>query len=129
MNSLNMTVTEGRLTGDPVVKTTEKGTLLCTFSIAHNRYYRKGEDTEKETSFFDVEAWERTAELCRDLAVKGKLVRVSGRLKQDRWEDADGKHRARVLIVADRVEFQSQGRQDEDDSDEDDGTGGQGEGE
>jgi single-strand DNA-binding protein len=116
MNSVNVTVLEGRLTADPVVKTMEKGTLLCTFSLAYNRYYRKDGDTEaeKEVSFFDVETWGRTAELCRDLAVKGTLVRVTGRLRQNRWDDGEGGHHAKVIIVADRVEFAkgNQGREE-----------------
>jgi single-strand DNA-binding protein len=114
MNSLNISLVEGRLTRDPLTKTTEKGSLLCTFSIAYNRYYRKGEETEKEVSFFDIEAWGKTAELCRDIAVKGMAVRVTGRLKQDRWDDADGSPHSRVGIIADRVEFRSQAQQDQD---------------
>jgi single-strand DNA-binding protein len=32
-------------------------------------------------------------------------VRVVGRLKQDRWEDPEGKTRSKVHIVAEHVEF------------------------
>jgi single-strand DNA-binding protein len=35
-------------------------------------------------------------------------VRVVGRLKQDRWTDADGKPRSRIEIVAEHVEFKPQ---------------------
>jgi single-strand DNA-binding protein len=106
MNVLNLVLMEGRLTADPLVKTTEKGSVLCTFSLANNRYYKKGENTEKEVSFFDVEAWGKTAELCRDLSSKGMAVRVTGRLTQNRWDDAEGKTHSRIIIIADRVEFQ-----------------------
>jgi single-strand DNA-binding protein len=106
MNSLNLLSLEGRLTADPLVKATEKGTLLCSFSIAHNRFFKIGDETKQEVSFFDVEAWDKTAELCRDLALKGTLVRITGRLRQNRWEDAEGNPHARIVITADRIEFQ-----------------------
>jgi single-strand DNA-binding protein len=107
-----MVLLEGHLTADPQVKTTEKGTPLCTFCVAHNRYYKKDEETEKETYFIDVEAWDKTAELCRDLALKGTAVRVTGRLKQNRWDDAEGNPRSRILITADRVEFRGRSQQE-----------------
>jgi len=39
---------------------------------------------------------------------KGRGVRVVGRLKQDRWTDADGKPHSRIFIVAEHVEFRPQ---------------------
>ena len=36
---------------------------------------------------------------------KGRGVRIVGRLKQDRWEDTEGKVQYRVKIVAEKVEF------------------------
>ena len=33
-------------------------------------------------------------------------MRVVGRIKQERWEDADGNGRSKVVIVAEHVEFQ-----------------------
>jgi single-stranded DNA-binding protein len=41
-------------------------------------------------SFFDVSCWTRLAEVCGESLLKGRGVRVVGRLKQDRWTDADG---------------------------------------
>jgi single-strand DNA-binding protein len=40
-------------------------------------------------------------------------VRVVGRLKQDRWEDQEGKTRAKVHIVAEHVEFKPKFKADE----------------
>ena len=105
MNNLNQILIEGNLTRDPEFKTTPKGTPLCTFSIASNRYLPKGNgEFEQDTSFFDVTAWAQLAESCRDQLKKGRGVRVIGRLKQDRW-DQDGQTRSRVSIVAEHVVF------------------------
>ena len=105
MNSLNSILVEGNLTRDPVLATTPKGTAVCNFSVASNRYYRSDEELQKEVSFFDVEVWSRLAERCGDELQKGRGVRVVGRLKQDRWQDKDGNPRSRVKIVAEHVEF------------------------
>jgi single-strand DNA-binding protein len=68
---------------------------------------------EKEVSFFDVETWSKLAGQCYNLGRKGRGVRVAGRLKQDRWNDGDGKARSRISIVAEHVEFRPEFKQGE----------------
>jgi single-strand DNA-binding protein len=107
VNSLNSILLEGNLTRDPESKTLATGTQVCNFCVASDRFYRQsqGEGTEKEVSYFDVEAWARLGLACSQNLKKGRGVRVVGRLKQDRWQDPEGKTRSRVLIVAEHVEF------------------------
>jgi len=108
VNSLNSILLEGNLTKDPESKTLPSGTQVCNFSVAANRFYRQNDALEKETSFFDVEAWARLGQTCGETLKKGRGVRVVGRLKQDRWVDALGKSHSRVKIVAEHVEFKPQ---------------------
>jgi single-strand DNA-binding protein len=108
MNTLNSLLIEGTLVRDPILRSTEKGTPLCTFSIAANRYYKTGEGMQKETSFFDVESWGREAEAVHSVCKKGRGVRVTGRMKQERWTTEKGDARSRVVIVAEHVEFKSE---------------------
>ncbi len=105
MNSLNSILLEGNLTRDPESKTLTTGSTVCSFSVASDRYYRQNESTEKEVSYFDVEAWAKLGLACSENLRKGRGVRVVGRLKQDRWTDPEGKTKSRVLIVAEHVEF------------------------
>ncbi len=105
MNSLNSILIEGNLVRDPAIHTTPKGTQVCTFSVASNRFFKQDSGTEREVSFFDIEAWSRLAESCTTMGKKGRGVRVVGRLKQDRWVGLDGKQHAKVKIVAEHVEF------------------------
>jgi single-strand DNA-binding protein len=105
MNNLNSILIEGNLVRDPLFRTTPKGTPLCTFSLASNRFFRQDSGLEKEVSFFDVETWSKLAESCYSKGHKGRGVRVVGRLKQERWNDSEGKPRSRVTIVAEHVEF------------------------
>ena len=91
MNNLNSVLIEGNLVRDPELKYSPKGTAVCSFALASNRYFKQDEETQKEVSFFDVTTWSRLAEVCGEYLKKGRGVRVVGRLKQDRWTDADGK--------------------------------------
>ncbi len=105
MNNLNSVLIEGNLTRDPELAYTPKGTPICRFSIATNRFYKQEEEYQKEVSYFDVTVWAKQAEVCSEHLEKGRGVRVVGRLKQDRWQDSEGNNRSKVLIIAEHVEF------------------------
>jgi len=107
MNNLNSVLLEGNMVRDPLLRSTQKGTSVCNFTIASNRFYRQESNLERETGFFDVEAWGRLAEACSSQGHKGRGVRVVGRLKQDRWTGNDGKSHAKVAIVAEHVEYRA----------------------
>ena len=108
MRDLNSIIIEGNLTRDPEFRETPKGTPVCMFSLASNRYYRTDEDTRQEVSFFNVETWSRVAESCNEYLKKGRGVRVVGRLKQDRWVNQEGQNCDRIKIVAEHVDFKPQ---------------------
>ena len=105
MNNLNSILIEGNMVRDPLFRSTQKGTSVCNFTIASNRFYRQDSNLEKEVGFFDVEAWGKLADVCASQGRKGRGVRVVGRLKQDRWTGNDGKNHTRVAIVAEHVEY------------------------
>jgi single-strand DNA-binding protein len=105
MNNLNSILLEGNLVRDPLLRSTSKGTSVCTFTLASNRFFRQDSGMEKEVNFFDVETWSKLAEHCYNQGRKGRGVRVVGRLKQDRWNGTDGRTHSRVAIVAEHVEF------------------------
>ena len=107
MNNLNSVLIEGNMVRDPLIRSTPKGTQVCNFSIASNRYFRQDSNLEKETGFFEVEAWGKLANTCGIQGRKGRGVRVVGRLKQDRWTGVDGKNHNKVAIVAEHVEYRT----------------------
>jgi single-strand DNA-binding protein len=112
MNNLNSILIEGNLVRDPECRATPKGTAVCKFTIASNRFYKQDNALEKEVGFFDIETWGRLAENVNNLGRKGRGARVMGRLKQERWQAADGKEKARVLVVAEHVEFRPEYKHD-----------------
>jgi single-strand DNA-binding protein len=113
MNNLNSILIEGNLVRDPLFRSTPKGTPVCTFSLASNRFFKQDSGYEKEVGFFDVETWSKLAENCYNLGHKGRGVRVVGRLKQERWSGPDGKSRSKVMIVAEHVEFRPDFKKDD----------------
>jgi single-strand DNA-binding protein len=112
MNNLNSILLEGNLVADPGLRYTPNGAPVCSFCVACNRYFKQEEELQQEVSYFDVTTWNRLAEVCNEYLAKGRGVRVVGRLKQDRWEDAEGKTRSKVHIVAEHVEFKPKFKSD-----------------
>lgn len=103
MNDPNDLWIKGNLVRDPEKRNLSSGTSLCAFTIATNRWYKKADgETTKETSFFVVEAWAKTADFCISSFTKGSSVLINGRLKQDTWEQ-NGEKRSTVKIIAEQV--------------------------
>lgn len=94
----------GRLTKDPVLKSTQEGTSVSSFTIAVNRDYSNN-DGEKKADFLPVVAWKKTAENCCKYLKKGSLVLVDGRLQSRSYQGNDGKKVYVIEIVADSVKF------------------------
>ena len=87
----------GRLSRDPETRQTTQGKAICSFAVAVNRKSR-AED--------DIEAWDKTAELCQKFLAKGRNVMVAGRLKQDNWVDKTTQQkRSKIKIIANEVQF------------------------
>jgi len=94
MNTVQLT---GRLTADPEPSSKTNGPTR--FSVAVDRI---GSD---DTDFFEVLTWGKLASVVAEHLVKGRLVGVTGRLRQDRWETDAGERRSRVQVVGDQVDF------------------------
>ena len=109
MDDFNSIVLEGHIVRDPDFRTTTKGSNVCSFPIAVNRSYKSSTGERKEeVSFFDIETWGNLAEECAKNCNKGRGIRVAGRLKQNRWQDNDGKTQSRIKVIAEHIDFKPQ---------------------
>ena len=106
MNNLNSILLEGNLTRDPELRYTPKGTAVCTLVVGSHRTYKLDGERVEEVSFVETTTTGKLATVCAEHLAKGRGVRVVGRLKQERWEDGDGNARAKLVIVAEHIEFQ-----------------------
>lgn len=102
---VNSLVIVGRLTRDAELKYTASGQALATFAVAVNRKVKRGDAWEEEGNFFDVVYWGRGAEAVNQYLLKGKQIAIEGSLKQDRWQDAEGQPRSKVVIEANTVQL------------------------
>ena len=93
----------GRIGKDPEMKYTPTGTAVTNFSVAVDGY-RKDADGNKQTDWFDVVAFGKTAEFVAQYVDKGARVSLRGRLQQEKWTTPEGQSRSRVSIVADQVQ-------------------------
>ena len=75
---------------------------IAKFSIAVDRPPKNG---EKETDFFRVTAFGRTAENCGKFLAKGKKVGVDGRVQISKYKNKAGQEVTSVEVIADNVEF------------------------
>lgn len=91
----------GRLTKDPEVRNTTNGTQVAVFTLAVNRKFA-GQNGERQTDFFNLTAFGKTAEFCSKYFRKGGQVLVEGRIQNRTWEDQTGAKRyATDFIVED----------------------------
>ena len=102
---LNNVQLGGNLTRDPELRQAGNKTV-ANFGIAINRKYRSGDELKEETTFVDIECWERQAELVGQYLTKGRNVLIEGAIKLDTWEDKEsGAKRSKLSIRAHRVHF------------------------
>ena len=98
MNKLYIT---GRITKDIELK--EYGDLkVVNNTIAV--YMGKDKDNNEITYFFDFKAFNYQANKLNAHATKGSKIAIEGVLKQDIWEDDNGKH-SKVVIYAESIEI------------------------
>lgn len=101
---LNRTVLMGRLTRDPELRHTGKGTAVASFSLAVDRPF-KGQDGKKQTDFIDIVAWGNTADFAARYFTKGRMAVVEGRLQTRDWQAKDGGKRRSVEVIAESLYF------------------------
>lgn len=95
----NLTILTGRITKDLELK--QAGQIQVTnFSMAVDNPYKRD-----DTSFFDIVAFGKTAELLNKYCGKGSKILIEGNLKQDRFQDKEGNNRSVVRVIANRIEF------------------------
>ncbi len=101
----NIVVMEGRLTRDPVVMKTQKGTSLCKFSIANNRYYYTDTGFKNEVSFFDVVVWGYLADKSSERLKKASHILINGQLRQDSYMSKSGEKKQSIYILASDIQY------------------------
>lgn len=95
---LNVVALQGRMARDPELRQTTAGKSVCNFTIACDA-------GKARTDWFDVVAWEKSAEFICKYFRKGSMILVEGRLQSRKYQDKNGNQRTAIEVVAVNVNF------------------------
>ena len=98
---MNIWVATGRTTDDIELRYTQDQLAVGSFTLAVDDGY----GDKKTTSFFRCSIFGKRAETLEKYVKKGMKILVSGRPKQDSWEDKEGHKRTAISFVVTGWEF------------------------
>ena len=108
--SLNLVHLVGRAGRDPEVRYLDSGSVLCKFSLAVNRRSKR----DDQPDWFELEIWDKTAEIAGNYVRKGRLIGIQGALKIDTWSDRNtGANRSKPVIRVNRLDLLGSKRDNE----------------
>ncbi len=107
------TILIGNLGRDPELRYTQAGTAVCTLNLATNHAYKNAAGEQiKETTWWRVSVFGKTAENCAQYLKKGRLCLCEGRVRPDPntgsprlWQKQDGTWAASFEFLATTVKF------------------------
>jgi len=116
MANLNRVEIIGNVGKEPEMRFTPTGKPVISFSVAVNSKFGESETTE----WFSIVAWNKLAETCNQYLTKGQQVFVEGRLQTRSWEGDDGAKHYKTEVIANKVLFLGQRKQEESEDKEED---------
>jgi single-strand DNA-binding protein len=107
MSSVNKVILVGRLGKNPELRQTASQMPVCTFSLATSEYSGGGDKGQRQekTTWHNIVAWGKTAELASKYLAKGRLVYVEGRILNRDWQDKEGQKRTTTEIHINSLQF------------------------
>lgn len=100
--SINVVTLVGRVGGEPDMKYFESGSVKCRLTLAVRRRSRNSD----EPDWFNLELWDKTAEVAGNYVRKGTLIGVKGSLKFDTWKDRNtGVDRSSPIILVKQLDL------------------------
>lgn len=97
MNSITLIGCAGR---DPELRYFESGKVVANLTLAVNR----GRD--KEPDWFNLEIWDKQAQIAADYVRKGSLIAVIGPMQMQKWTDkTTGETKSKPVVVVNRLEL------------------------
>lgn len=91
----------GNLTKDPDLRYTKSNTPVATYTIAINTGY--GE--KQETDYINIKTWGKRGEFIKKYFKKGQPIAITGRLKNNNYEDNNGVKHYSIEVITEDIEF------------------------
>jgi len=104
--SVNKAILIGNLGKDPELRYTQSGRAVCSFSLATSERW-KGQDgqQQEQTTWHNIVAWGRQAEVMKEYLAKGRQVYIEGRISNRSYDDKDGNKRYISEVVVQNFQF------------------------
>ena len=100
---MNVAFILGRLTRDPVIKASQSGMTIASFTLAVNRLNKKGQN--QEADFINCVAFGKTAEAIGNYVYKGQRLLIEGRIQTGSYTSKSGEKKYTTEISVNRAEF------------------------
>lgn len=94
---MNQVYLMGNVVADPQPRVISPTLKVANFSVAV-----EDKNKDKTISYYDVCAWQKTADIIVQHFTKGSKIALMGHLKQETWEK-DGKKNSKITVVADSI--------------------------
>jgi single-strand DNA-binding protein len=104
--SLNKILLIGNVGQTPDVKYLDGGLCVAKFSLATTETWKDKDGNKKEsTTWHNIEAWRKTAEIVEKYVHKGDLLYIEGKIKNSEYTDKDNIKRYRTDIVVESLQM------------------------
>lgn len=107
---MNKVILLGRLTRDVETRNGQNGTI-ARVGIAVDRPFSKGKDTD----FFNLVAFGKTADFLAKWFEKGSKILVDGRLQSSKYKNKEGKEVTAIDVIVEQIEFADAKKKADDD--------------
>ena len=101
---MNKVILSGNLTKDVELRYTQSGKAFMRVGIGVSRKV-KNSDGKYDSDFFNLVAWDKTAEFFGRYLAKGSKVLIEGRLQNNDYTDKNGSKHYAVDVIVENVEF------------------------
>lgn len=104
--SVNKAILVGRLGKDPELRYTPGGKAVASFSLATSERWTNAEGQKQEnTTWHNIVAWGKQAEVIKEYLSKGREVYIEGRISNRSYDDKDGNKRYISEVVVQNFSF------------------------
>ena len=104
-SDMNGVFLAGRVVQNAELRYGKSGIAFIPFSVESKFRIKKGDKYETEVSEYGLTLFGKRAEEHASKLTRGRYVTIKGHLRQDKWQDPEGKNRSAIQVVLDDIWF------------------------
>ena len=103
--SVNKAILIGRLGKDPKMAHSQDGKAKCTFSLATSESWKKDGEKQEKTTWHNIVAWGKPAEIIKEYMSKGREIYIEGRIDNRSYDDKEGVKKYISEVIVQNFQF------------------------